>query len=286
MLAVSPHGVQRARKVTGWRALRGLTIAFLVCCCIARSNPALGHDGASEAIGPAPVTNPSPLFGRPGPLTKSESTAPSAESQRRANPWVLSLEAVTHAPVDFGVQIGGETPFGLHLVAGVGLIPPAYSGILRGIAASATSDVRARALLLQARYAGSAWRVQVGMRPFKQVGLYLDGGYARVAFSGSVNLSQTGDPDLAAIGGTYDSGTALDMWLIELGYQGELENRLLLGMALGVMGTLDSHTTLSRSDGGASDSLFFSELARRADRTLESYGIIPTLTLRIGVDLL
>jgi hypothetical protein len=182
------------------------------------------------------------------------------------------------------MQIGGETPFGLHVYAGIGWIPSSYASLLRGIAASATGDPQARALLEQADYTGNTWRIQIGIRPFKHVGLYLDGGYSRVTFSGSANLSESGDPTLVAVGGNYVSSTALDMWLLELGYMGEVKNRLVLGGALGVMRTMDSSSTFKRTDGASSP--FFGALASRADTALESYGIVPTLTLRVGFDVL
>ncbi|HET9932657.1 MAG TPA: hypothetical protein VFQ35_18265, partial [Polyangiaceae bacterium] len=142
---------------------------------------------------------------------------------------------MTHAPVDVGVQVGGETPFGLHVYGGVGWIPPAYAGLLRGIAASATSDPDAHAVLEQASYSGNTWRVQAGIRPFKEVGLYLDGGYSHLTFSGSANLSESGAPNLVAIGGNYVSTTKLDAWFVELGYLGEVKDRVVIGGALGLM---------------------------------------------------
>lgn len=250
------------------------------------SSAALGREGSSEAFGAAPAAEP---VESPPPPHASESlrrdTASGASNKGSPlAPWLLSVEAVTHAPVDVGFQVGGETPFGLHVYAGLGWIPSSYAGLLRGIAASATSDPEAHALLEQADYTGNTWRIQLGIRPFKRVGLYLDAGYSHVSFSGSANLSESGDPMLVAIGGNYLSSTALDMWLVELGYLGEIENRLVLGAALGLMHTMDSSTTLTRTDGASSP--IFGALASRADTAFESYGTVPTLTLRVGFDIL
>lgn len=211
-------------------------------------------------------------------------TAKTSERSNALHAWLLSVEAVTHAPVDVGVQAGGETPFGLHVYGGVGWIPPAYAGLLRGIAASATSDPDAHAVLEQASYSGNTWRIQAGVRPFKQVGLYLDGGYSHLTFTGSANLSESGAPNLVAIGGNYVSTTNLDAWFIELGYLGEIKNRLLIGGALGLMRVADSSTTLARTDGATHP--LFGVLSSRADSAFETYGFIPTLTVRLGFDAL
>lgn len=270
--------------------IQSLLIPAFVLALISGRAHAVGHDGPREAFGSAPRPESSPDLAPPPRATRArdantrESAEATSSGKSSLQPWLLSVEAVTHAPVDIGMQIGGETPFGLHVYAGIGWIPSSYAGLLRGIAASATSDPEARALLQQADYSGNTWRIQMGIRPFKQVGLYLDGGYSHVSFSGSANLSQSGDPTLVAIGGNYVSSTALDMWLIEIGYLGEIKNRLVIGGALGLMRARDSSTTLTRTDGASSP--LFGALASRADSAFESYGFVPTLTLRVGFDVL
>jgi hypothetical protein len=72
------------------------------------------------------------------------------------------------------------------------------------------------------------------------------------------------------------------MWLIELGYQAMLAERVVVGIGVGAMGTFGSKTEI-KSDG--SDDPVFREQAARADSALESYAV-PTLTLRLGVDLI
>ncbi|MGC4094028.1 MAG: hypothetical protein QM756_40185 [Polyangiaceae bacterium] len=226
--------------------------AAVAALYLASSGAAMGHDGAAEAF--VPVTAPPSA---PRTLRASNREAPEAtDAALLRQRWLLSVEAVTHAPVDVGAQLGVQTPFGLRLFGGAGFIPPMYSHLLRGVAASAAPDERARALLEQGEYTGSSFRLQLGIAPFKRVGLYLDAGYAHVSLSGSANLAESENAQLAALGGTYQMHTGLDMWLVELGYQGQVAERFVLGMAFGVMGTLDSATTLTRSDGGASSALF------------------------------
>src|SRR5436190_405138 len=145
-----------------------------------------------------------------------------AAARRRRQAWLLSLEAVTHAPVDMGVQLGVETPQGLRLFGGYGFVPGMYIDVLTSIAGNAAGNSYGAALLKAARYQGHTWRVQAGLRPFRAIGLYGDLGYARLDATGALDLSSTGVPVLERLGGGYQAQTSLDMWLIELGYQGEI----------------------------------------------------------------
>ncbi len=199
---------------------------------------------------------------------------------------MLSLEAVTHAPVDVGAQVGLETPQGLRIFGGYGLVPGAYMGLLTGIAANASGDSYARTLLEDARYSGHTWRVQAGFRPFRALGLYGDVGYARLNARGDWDLSSSDVPQLAALGGGYQARTALDLWLVELGYQAQLKDRLVLALALGCMGTFSSTTRITAVDGAPTNSAILTSAASQADTALQRYGIVPTLTLRLGFDLI
>lgn len=202
--------------------------------------------------------------------------------QARKN-WILSLEGVTHAPVDVGVQLGLETPQGVRFSAGYGWVPSGYMDLLTGVASSASSNSYARALLDDAEYRGRTWRIQGGLRPFRAIGLYADVGYASVTAKGSLDLASSGVPALENLGGGYRATTRLDMWLFELGYQAQIADRLVLGLALGAMGTFESTTRIASVD-GAPNSKSLNDAATQADDALESYGIVPTLTLRLGFD--
>ena len=205
------------------------------------------------------------------------------ETARARKNWTLSLEGVTHAPVDVGVQLGIETPPGVRFSAGYGWVPGGYMDLLTGIASSASGNSYARALLDEAEYRGRTWRLQAGLRPFRAIGLYADVGYASVTAKGSLDLASSGVPALETLGGGYRATTKLDMWLVELGYQAQIADRLVLGLALGAMGTFESTTRIASVDGAPNNKLL-NDAATQADDALESYGIVPTLTLRVGFD--
>ncbi|MDF3068384.1 MAG: hypothetical protein K0R38_3985 [Polyangiaceae bacterium] len=209
-----------------------------------------------------------------------------AEDKNRRDAWMLSLEAVTHAPVDMGAQLGVETPQGLRASLGYGFVPGGYMSLLTGIAANASGDSYARTLLEDARYSGKTWRVQIGLRPLRKLGLYADVGYSRLSARGDWDLSSSGVPQLEAVGGGYQARTALDLWLLEIGYQGQVGDRLVLGVALGCMGTFGSSTRIVAVDGAPTDNAILTSAANQADTALQKYGYVPTLTLRLGFDLI
>jgi hypothetical protein len=218
------------------------------------------------------------------PVTHRDVDSKAAEQRRKT--WMLSVEGVTHAPIDMGLQLGLETPQGLRLFGGYGWVPGSYMDLLTGIAANASGNAYADALLDDAEYRGHTWRVQAGWRPFRAIGLYGDVGYARLNAKGALDLASSSIPQLAVFGGGYEANTRLDMWLVELGYQGQIADRLVLGLALGAMGTFDATTRITAINGAPTNSAILNRAGTEADNALEKYGIVPTLTLRVGFDLI
>jgi hypothetical protein len=231
-----------------------------------------------------PPEGPRPVFSQPPSWHNAPGYKPpvvdSPPKKNVSDDWMFSIEGVTHAPIDAGLQVGLELPMGLRFFGGYGVMPSMYREIITVTAASAV-DGGTRALVENAFDDGNAWRVAVGIRPFKSLGFYLDAGYSRVTLSGSATASElTGLSGVSA--GAYDAQTQIDMWLVELGYQALIADRVVLGIAGGAMGAFGSKTTIE-SEG--SDAPVFEEQAAQADSALESYAV-PTLTLRLGFDLI
>ncbi|HEY3493920.1 MAG TPA: hypothetical protein VGK73_04510 [Polyangiaceae bacterium] len=216
-----------------------------------------------------------------------ERSAARSERERDVrDQWLLSLEGVTRIPLDVGPQIGIETPFGLRLFGSYGWVPQAYIGTLTGIAANATNDARAASVLRLVEYSGNTARVTLGVRPFRKLGFYVDAGYAHVRLNASRDLPDIDIPGVVVLRGGYRATTGLDLWVAELGYQIQIQRRLVLAAGLGVVGTLDAATTITPVGGAPDDPTIRAEAVRRIDRSFESYGYVPTLTLRIGFDLI
>lgn len=205
-------------------------------------------------------------------------------SDRIRETWLLSLEGVTRIPLDIGVQVGVEAPVGLRLFASYGWVPPAYIGTLTGIAANATREPEVQQWLREVEYSGQTVRVTLGVRPFPKLGFYVDAGYAHAWLNATRDLPPLAIPGVVVKGGGYHATTGLDLWVAELGYQLQLEQRLVLAAGLGIVGTFDSATTIKPVGGAPDDPSIRTEAARRVDRAFESYGYVPTLTLRVGFD--
>jgi hypothetical protein len=221
------------------------------------------------------------------PLTAPSAAADTVEKphdgadERHRRDWMLSLEAVGTAPVDVGAQVGLQTPFGLRVFGGYGWIPAASLGWLKGTSASSDG---ASATVDTASGSGHIFRLKVGIQPFQDLGLYLDAGYARADLAATVDL--TGSvTNVGSLSGGYYATSSLDLWLVELGYQWVVERRLVVGLGLGFMGTIDAHTTITPVGAGV-DSTALGVAESAVNGALESYGFVPTLSLRVGFDVL
>lgn len=205
------------------------------------------------------------------------------DDERRRRDWTLGLEAAGTAPTDLGAEVGLETPFGLRLAGGYGFMPAASLAWLRG---SSVSVGDARATIDTADASGRILRLKAGLRPFRRFGLYLDGGYARAELEATVDV--TGSiQNVGSISGGYHAASSVDLWLFELGYQWKLENRLLVGLGIGFMGTMNARTTIRPlGAGSAVDAAMLSTAQTGVNGALEGYGFIPTLSLRVGFNVL
>jgi hypothetical protein len=228
-----------------------------------------------SALALSEVEAPAPSRGERAPII----------SEKARDAWMVSLEGVSRAPIDLGVQAGVEMPFGLRVFAGYGWVPDLYIGTVTGIAASASEDPRARLVLNGSDYSGRTLRVLLGVRPFPRLGFYVDAGYANARLNASRTIPELLVPGIVLPRGGYRASTELDLWVAEVGYQHLFSRRLVLAAALGVTGTLGARTGITPT-GGAAIHPSLAEGARQVDRAFERYGYVPTLTLRIGFDLI
>ena len=198
--------------------------------------------------------------------------------------WMLSVEGATRTPVDVGAQATLESPYHLRFSAGYGWVPATYSGLFTGIASSASGNAQVAAILNHASYQGRTFRTAIGVRPFTASGLHLDLGYARLSLDGALDLASSGVAVLESQGGGYRAHASMDAWSIEVGSQ--LEGwGVVFGFAFGLMRTFSAHTTITAVN-GAPASAALGTAAQQTDSAMKSYGYVPTLTLRLGFDVL
>jgi hypothetical protein len=224
------------------------------------------------------------------PSSSVEGTAPSAKRgtdeasiarrERIRDEWLLSLEAVTRVPIDAGAQVGVETPFGLRVFAGYGWVP--YMGMLTGVVVNASDRTLATELMRKGHASGDSARIVLGLRPFRRIGVTVDVTYARLRLDANLTVPPMTVQGFTFSGGAYAAHTSVDLWGVELGYQAEVERRLVLGAAAGVTGAIDSRTSIVPS-GGAPNDPALPLAAKRVDQAFKTH-VVPTVTLRLGFD--
>jgi hypothetical protein len=234
---------------------------------------------------PAAPIERAPAPAAPAPVQIASTTPPKdtppESTDRTSEDWMLAVAAVTHAPVDVGAELGLETPVGLRFFGGYGWVPGVYKNLMIDAAVSATGEPLARDILQQSFDGGRVFRFQVGIRPFRKLGLYLDAGVARMKLSGSFDTSQiVSVPGLTAQSYTIESNLTLGS--LELGYQGLIADHMLIALGVGVTKILSADTSVS----GQSSNPSVTQATSTIDDALVKYGVVPTLNLRLGFDLI
>jgi len=203
-------------------------------------------------------------------------------SERVRDDWMVSLEAVTRVPLEAGVQAGVEMPFGLRVFGGYGWVPAAYVDLVAGVAAGRQ---QASVLLDSAEYSGNSARFGLGIRPLRSFGGYFDASYAHVRLMATRDIAPFSVPGYTFPGGTYELRTGLDLWAVELGYEAELDRRFILAGALGLSGAFQSNTVIRPRGNAPNEQTALTEAAGDVDHVFRK-NLLPTLTLRIGFDLI
>jgi hypothetical protein len=215
--------------------------------------------------------------------TRADTTQKGAVfSDRVRDEWMLSVEGVTRLPLEAGVQATLEMPYGVRVFAGYGWVPTAYINLIAGAAAGPRY---ANLLLDSAQYSGDSARVGVGIRPIPHFGGYLDLSYAHVRLDASREIPAFSVPGFSFPGGAYALHTGLDLWAVELGYQLELDRHFVLAAALGVTGALQSNTVIGPRGNAPDEQPALSEASSDIDHFFRT-NVLPTLTLRLGFDLI
>jgi hypothetical protein len=135
-------------------------------------------------------------------------------------------------------------------------------------------------------FSGHIWRASLGIRPFQGLGLYLDVGYARADLNAGLAASSRELAELGDSSGGYALRSRLDLWFFELGYQARFVDRFIVGLGLGMTGTIGSSTGVVALGGAPRRSSLLSQAATRVDDSFNHYGYVPTLNLRLGFDFL
>jgi len=211
-----------------------------------------------------------------------------------ADPFHFQVAAGTEVPLALSLRGDVELPGRLRVMASVGTTPALYRDAFNGIiSAAGTSSQTSSGLYGISLDSGSMWRIHGGWRPFPNAGLLLMAGYARLDLSGTASASElitsvTGrppPPNVPEANGVYSIASTLHAFNADLGWEFLFfGDRLVLQMAVGFVGTVDSRTAITPRF--ASTTPGTAEARRTAqeyvDHVLRSYVFLPTFSLSLG----
>lgn len=195
---------------------------------------------------------------------------------------------------DFPLQVGGlvwiELPHRLRLTLSGGEMPDAYLQTINAIATSAGAYNQEQAdFISELIHRAGSWRVQVGWRPFRYHGAYLEGGFGLLTVDKGLALADiieqaTGfpAPREPRLGLGYRITSVAEMVSLELGWIWYPWRNLTVRASLACAVAVDAQVSIKPN--------FASTLQRPFTRFAEDYGadlikkylIIPTVGLAVG----
>jgi hypothetical protein len=235
------------------------------------------------------------LAGRAARAADDESARPpgGAEEAPRSRSWRywhLGVEAGTDVPLSVGGRLSLEAPYGVRASTSLGVMPDPYVDLVNAVIVAADGyDERTAELVADTMENAMVWRLQLGWRPFRRWGFYVDAGYSLVSLSGDVNVSELailalGDtPPGSDILQSFGIRSTLHLAVAELGYEWVVFDRLVIRAAAGFAGAIDSSTEIE-AKGEASEPLvgLAQRAAERFDDRYTSYLYTPTVTFQLG----
>ena len=218
----------------------------------------------------------------------------SAQPDSNETPVHLGLELLTDVPVEVGMRVGVEVSEMFRASVTLGVLPGPYVDLINAVVVAfdgyndATAD-----LIAQALDNSLILRLNTGLRPWQDLGLYFDIGYTLVTLGGGV----AGEDLFAAVTGVeapenptgeehpYDVASTLHLIGLEVGWEWVFAQRWTVRTALGAVFTVASNTTVeadfeSRFPGLVGEFTAFSEAY--LDDVYTSYVHTPVITVSVG----
>ena len=221
------------------------------------------------------------------------------ENKPSEESWRVSVEGVTRLPVDIGIQVRLQSPYWFRLTAGLGTIPGTFVDAATDTLESKGAFDAATASIISSAFGdGSTWNVRLGIRPSERFGFYGDVGLARVALEGRLQLDEVVPADLlqqvpVAVPDSfeYQLETQVNLFLLEAGWEGHIGRHLLFGVGIGLL-LVNSSTSSVRSNFEPPDLAIVQTRLTEAETeaidtigsSIDSFGVLPTISLRLGVD--
>lgn len=140
--------------------------------------------------------------------------------------WHLGVEALTDFPLHVGAQVWLETPHRFRITLSSGEMPDAYLQTINKIAVSAGAYGQPTAdFITELLDHAESWRLQVGWRPFRHRGAYVEAGFGLLtlekglALASVIQLATTlPAPQEANVGFGYEVHTVVETLGVEVGW--------------------------------------------------------------------
>ena len=212
------------------------------------------------------------------------------ESRADGRGWHLGIEGMTDFPLQVGAQVWLETPHRFRITVSSGEMPDAYLQTLNSVAVAAGAYNHATAdFITELLDKAASWRLQVGWRPFRNRGAYIEGGFGiltvekGLALADVISLATTFPaPQQAGLGFGYDVHTVVETLGVEVGWIWYPWRSLTVRFSLAFAAPVGAQIDIKPN--------FASTLQRPFTRFAESYGeeliekylFIPTVGLAVG----
>jgi hypothetical protein len=218
-----------------------------------------------------------------------------APPRASASSVAFDLSVVTEVPLMVGAQATLELPYGFLLQAELGALPAGYVGAMESVAASASPNVSKYEGLVHDALDGSlVLSLSGGVRPFRDHGLEILGGYTLVSLGGSVTAA---DALQAATGAQLPSRvpsasvtlrSTLHNVHVGVGWRWVVADHFVIRAQVGYLQTLASSSSLGVSGTGddAAANAALSAASATVDAALDGiytrYVKSPTASLSLG----
>ncbi len=211
-----------------------------------------------------------------------------ARTDERA--WHLGIEGLTDFPLHVGVQVWLEMPHRFRLTVSTGEMPDAYLQTINSVATSAGVYKQSTAdFLTELIDRAVSWRLQVGWRPLRHRGAYVEAGFGiltvekGLALADVIQLATTFPvPQEANVGLGYDVHTVVETLGIEVGWIWYPWRDLTVRFALGFAAPVGAQVHIQPNFASTVQQPFTRFAQDYGEELIEKYLFIPTVGLAVG----
>jgi hypothetical protein len=216
--------------------------------------------------------------------------AEAAEPHADERSWHFGIEGSTDFPLQVGAQVWLETPYRFRITMSSGEMPDAYLQTINYIAVAAGAYNQSTAnFITELIDRAATWRLQVGWRPFRRRGAYVEAGFGildvdkGLALASVIQLATSFPipPDLN-IGFGYRVHTVVETLGVETGWIWYPWRELTVRASLGFAAPVGAQIKIEPNFASTVQRPFVRFAESYGEELLEKYLFIPTVGLALG----